>query len=723
MSDSRKEEEDRIKETERQLRVTTANLAGASNLSPKASEPGARFVKSTPELSNIWSNGPGGEANGGPKNMREEMEKEIKDRERQFRTAKPGAVAVVSGSVAVSEPDASGSFTVPSTSSASSNAWGTKKTSSQAPSAASRSPSMSPPRRDIFTAGALQNAAPDVVSVEVSAGSVNGTNITESSGASSVKSRVEEDERIKAFERHNRTARISNLAGSIEGTPGDGPTYIDDPGTPNVVVEEDDRVKVRERQSEATRGEFLPGVVAYSSVRAPAAVPISIEAPQTQNPDSDMMIKQRATLTVTRGSGQFQAVVSEAYTANPAVDRSVISSRDSTLPEKSLTGPRMHGVGAIAAMGEGELQRGKSTQPGVVRDDNVAEGMIRAKRGRHEASRGTSNTTSTFDYSQVQSNSQFEDVEVPTESVGQPEDELSHRGAFRVFTNDIIIRQEPGILSDQVQMRSAAFSPPDIEKPNDGPTTDLAETGFIPDNRDINILGDIDNTDNEGKPENVVPFYKSRTFSALIGIVVLAAIAIGVGVALSGGGDDGLTLTPTAAPTEDPIYQERETYLILFLETEGLDVESLEDPSSYQSAALNWIVKDDEISRLAENSTDEEMQVALSRYVLAVFYYSLNGSSWISDSGWLDATLGHCSWEFISCDGAGLITSISTGSFLEYLAAGLGTFQAALAHGGNHLEGILPSEFKHFTSLGECIMFHDLSFVSNALELTLFRVS
>jgi hypothetical protein len=163
--------------------------------------------------------------------------------------------------------------------------------------------------------------------------------------------------------------------------------------------------------------------------------------------------------------------------------------------------------------------------------------------------------------------------------------------------------------------------------------------------------------------------------------------------------------------------------LILFLETEGLDVESLEDPSSYQSAAFNWIVKDDEISRLAENSTDEEMQVALSRYVLAVFYYSLNGSSWISDSGWLDATLGHCSWEFISCDGAGLITSISTGSFLEYLAAGLGTFQAALAHGGNHLEGILPSEFKHFTSLGECIMFHDLSFVSNALELTLFRVS
>jgi hypothetical protein len=177
---SRKEEEDRIKERERQRRVTSgANFAEASNISPRASEPGTRFVESHPDLVDIWSTDPGGRADGGPKNMREQMEKEIKDRERQFRTAKPEPVAV-------SESDASGPpFTAPSTSFASSNVWSAKKAVTQAPSTASGiAPADTTPKR--------RNTSPKRMSV-----------------------REQEDERTKDRERAARIRMLTGLAGHV----------------------------------------------------------------------------------------------------------------------------------------------------------------------------------------------------------------------------------------------------------------------------------------------------------------------------------------------------------------------------------------------------------------------------------------------------------------------------------------------------------------------------
>jgi hypothetical protein len=719
---STEQEDEQIKNLERQNRATGPGISvvrpGVVAVSGAGAVSGvgeSRTVRDPIRISSL-------------KRSTEQEDAQIKDRERQFRTSTAASGTIVSttspGDVVVSGVDqsqtsanssVSASTRAPIRISTTAGAGNNETTTKGLVDEDERIKACERQNRTAHVTGLTTPAggniltAPDVELVEVSVWSVNGTNTTESSEPSTVKSRVVEDERIKARARQNRAARVSNLAGSTEGTPGACPTYLDEPEALKGVVEEDDHVKSRERQSRVTQGAVLPGLVACSVTEPAGSI---IEAPQTQNPDSDEMIKQRAKLTATvdtsnlvhettglRSIQQFQSVVSEAYTANP-VDRSAISSRNSTLPEKSSTGPRIHGVGAIAATDEGGLQHGKSIQPGVVRDDSAADEMIRAKRGRHAANVGNSVTgTSTFDL-EVRSEPQVEQGEVPVKSKGQPQEEFIPKGAFAVYTNGIIVQQQPGRMSvpelEAVpEINSAAFPPPDPEKPDNGSTTDPIATGIVPDELDI------DGMDNKGKPEDV-PFYKSRKFLALIGFVVLTAIAIGVGVALSGGGDDGLKPEPTAAPTEDPIYQERETYLILFLENEGLDVESLEDPGSYQRAAFNWIVKDDEISRIAENITDEEIQVALSRYVLAVFYFSLNGSFWISDIGWLNDTLGHCSWEFISCNGAGLVTSINTGSFLEYLAD-LVPFQAALGQGGNQLEGILPSELKYFSSLGEYI--------------------
>jgi hypothetical protein len=974
---SRKEEEDHIKERERQFRVTSGgNLAGASNISHKASEPGASFVESSPELLDMWSTGPGGQADGGPKNTREQMEKSIKDRERQFRTAMPGAVAV-------SEPDVSGSFTVPSTSSASSNIWGAKKTPSQAPSTASPERMSVREQEDERTKdrgraariGSLRGLGGEVNNVQVSepdtsnevavSSAVSGASLnvwghksapsvgnsasvprstsptpSDSSNVWAKKTQTEapsaaaraslpvsskgpstkelEDLAIKERERATRMYTVTtNPAGQARSftsnqTPASEPdmpaaslttsAVIHAPGAPKSeassaiasmtapqrdpirilsinrsteqedeqikdrerqfrtgtaasgpivstirpdggavsgmnqsqtslnssfsastmragknetttkgLVDEDEIIKARERQNRTAHvtglttlagGNILtagalqnaapdvelvevPAEMVFQSVVSEAYTANSIDRSAISSRDSTLPEKSRTGPRSLRGlvatgestqpgvvrddsaaeerirakSGRhatsvgnsniltagalqneapdvelvevspdmmFQSVVSEAYTAN-SVDRSAISSRDSTLPEKSRTGPRgLRGLGATAATGE-------STQPGVVRDDSAAEEMIRAKRGRHAASVGNSNMgTSTFDLA-VKSETHGIPVSVPVESVGRAdEEEYIPKGAFRVYGNGIIVQQQPGILSDQMpesvpeisaEMGASAFPPPDPEEPNDGPTSVSTAAYLVPDARKI------DETDNEGKSEDL-PFYKSRTFFALIGIIVLAAIAIGVGVALSGGGGGGgsdgeVASAPTAAPTEDPIYQARKVFFTNFLENEGMDVESLEDSSSSQNKAFNWILNDVEISRIAENSTDDEIQVALSRYVLAVFYYSLNGSTWIRDSGWLNATLGHCSWEFISCDGADLITNISTGSFIEYLVDSPDALQAALDHGGNNLEGILPSELKHFTSLGECIHVSSLSFIclQRTFKLTLFRVS
>jgi hypothetical protein len=61
------------------------------------------------------------------------------------------------------------------------------------------------------------------------------------------------------------------------------------------------------------------------------------------------------------------------------------------------------------------------------------------------------------------------------------------------------------------------------------------------------------------------------------------------------------------------------------------------DPISPQAQALRWLERD-----LQYNSTLEPWRVR-QRYALAVFYFSLNGRSWLNNSGWLSVN-HECSW-------------------------------------------------------------------------------
>jgi hypothetical protein len=75
----------------------------------------------------------------------------------------------------------------------------------------------------------------------------------------------------------------------------------------------------------------------------------------------------------------------------------------------------------------------------------------------------------------------------------------------------------------------------------------------------------------------------------------------------------------------------------------------LEDTSSPQNAAWKWLVGTDEVSWLGgdEGMTEQDIQIVVTRYILAVFYYTLGGRSWDSSDGWIDPVLGHCGWDVV----------------------------------------------------------------------------
>jgi hypothetical protein len=117
--------------------------------------------------------------------------------------------------------------------------------------------------------------------------------------------------------------------------------------------------------------------------------------------------------------------------------------------------------------------------------------------------------------------------------------------------------------------------------------------------------------------------------------------------------------------------------------------QALDDTSSPQYAALLWVVSDDTLSPISRASSDAEIEKMLTRYILALLYYSLSGGRWLSAVGWLDGRLDHCSWEYIFCDnGSTSVLGINTGG------------DNFFGGGGAGMQGSLPSELNRLTSLG-----------------------
>mmetsp|Transcript_48209 Transcript_48209/g.72894 ORF Transcript_48209/g.72894 Transcript_48209/m.72894 type:complete len:410 (-) Transcript_48209:158-1387(-) len=113
--------------------------------------------------------------------------------------------------------------------------------------------------------------------------------------------------------------------------------------------------------------------------------------------------------------------------------------------------------------------------------------------------------------------------------------------------------------------------------------------------------------------------------------------------------------------------------------------ESLDDTSSSQNRALEWLCFHDE-SELPSN----EQQEITQRYILAVLYYSLGGSDWTVDCDFLSAA--HvCDWFDIAKDDKNTVMGVTDCN--EDLKV------TTIVIHWNNMHGTLPDEVQFLTSL------------------------
>jgi hypothetical protein len=217
-----------------------------------------------------------------------------------------------------------------------------------------------------------------------------------------------------------------------------------------------------------------------------------------------------------------------------------------------------------------------------------------------------------------------------------------------------------------------------------------SQQSLVPDPESNVMLADVtpsvphDTNNGELSTRNkFVSFYRSTPFILSLTLLVLAGGAVAAVLVLvvfnnDSGSSPGASEVPTPSPILplDPV-REAEIRSIIVNVT---DPETLNDPTSPQNAAYNWIVREDQLS-----STEDPSRV-IARYSLASFFYSTGGEDWSSSQEWLSAGLLECEWEYISCDIYTKITKIDTSK----------------RETGANLVGTIPSEIRELKTLGEC---------------------
>jgi hypothetical protein len=114
---------------------------------------------------------------------------------------------------------------------------------------------------------------------------------------------------------------------------------------------------------------------------------------------------------------------------------------------------------------------------------------------------------------------------------------------------------------------------------------------------------------------------RRRSIAYLVFFVLCLAVAVASGVLVSG-------------RNRTSVFDEFMSSSSWSIDTRPI---AARDPLSPQAQALRWLERD-----LQHNSTLEPWRVR-QRYALAVFYFSLNGRSWLNNTGWLSVN-HECSW-------------------------------------------------------------------------------
>ena len=213
--------------------------------------------------------------------------------------------------------------------------------------------------------------------------------------------------------------------------------------------------------------------------------------------------------------------------------------------------------------------------------------------------------------------------------------------------------------------------------------------------------------------KGTTPWYKTTKFMVGSFILLLIVIGVGAGVGIASGSDSGdpaapkpipPTEVPTASPT--PMFNQEEaakaelarSYIVPKISSD----EVLDDVTSPQSEALQWLVRDEGVT-IAEDLPERDIENLENRYVLAVLYFALGGDRWFDDSGWLTSE-DHCNWTDIACEG-GTIVSWNTG----------GNFRDEDV-GSNNIEGTLPREIQALTGLTELHLMENFIEDASSLE-------
>lgn len=121
-------------------------------------------------------------------------------------------------------------------------------------------------------------------------------------------------------------------------------------------------------------------------------------------------------------------------------------------------------------------------------------------------------------------------------------------------------------------------------------------------------------------------------------------------------------ITPTRAPTMPPVVAptvppaERRSSIIDRVVNAGVSTEGqLTTVGTPQNKALEWLVMDEFQTTIADTSGQHSRLI--ERYVLAVFYYSTNGDSWLYDMKFL-LPIDHCDWRSSFLTSAGDIVTL-----------------------------------------------------------------
>mmetsp|Transcript_19455 Transcript_19455/g.38684 ORF Transcript_19455/g.38684 Transcript_19455/m.38684 type:complete len:455 (-) Transcript_19455:244-1608(-) len=135
---------------------------------------------------------------------------------------------------------------------------------------------------------------------------------------------------------------------------------------------------------------------------------------------------------------------------------------------------------------------------------------------------------------------------------------------------------------------------------------------------------------------------------------------------------------PSTMPSNRPTFrcnvepQVRSNEISEYISSKITNTTTLEDDSSPESAALNWIIADD--GRYLCSGDDHLIQ----RYVSALFYFAAGGPAWIKSDGFLSSD-DECKWSGIECNMGGNIEELNLDD--------------------NNLKGTLPPELYHLEDL------------------------